>query len=198
MNFKVKSVSVLFLATMVFALHAQEAVRTPFKTTLSLEIDPATFFFNGYSAHVRLQHPAFSHLLWGGGVYAMNLPAALVNMNSDNRNEDWKVRIQLGTGLFAEHHFSTINRGWFAGMQTSLQSLRIQRDELSNASDFLNVLLMPYGGYTLQPFEIPLYIKFWAGLGYTSKVSGTTSLGGKVYEVSSVTGFATLHFGYTF
>jgi hypothetical protein len=57
---------------------------------------------------------------------------------------------------------------------------------------------MGYGGYTLQPFNFPLYFKAWGGVGYTSKIGGTNVLGDQEYDISPIAVFVTLHLGYTF
>ena len=57
---------------------------------------------------------------------------------------------------------------------------------------------MTYGGYTWQPFDFSFYIKPWAGIGYTSKISGTNNLGNSEYDIAPIMMFATLHLGYTF
>jgi len=42
------------------------------------------------------------------------------------------------------------------------------------------------------------YIKHWAGIGYTSKTSGTNILGSSEYDISPTLLFAAVHLGYTF
>lgn len=168
------------------------------RTHVSLEIDPATFAFGGYSGHLRIQPRGWDHVLIGAGIYAMDMPAPFVDINSENKGMGWNVRINRGVGLFGEYHFKEVNRGFFAGTQVSSQQFKITRDEHSGSERFENILLMGYGGYSLQPFSFPLYFKAWGGLGYTSTYDGQTTLGTETYDVAPISMFATLHVGYTF
>jgi len=168
------------------------------KTEISIEIDPATFAFNGYSAHLRIQLKNCDHLLFGAGIYAMDIPNAIVDFNSKNKDKGWDVRINQGYGLFAEHHFTEVNKKWFAGCQLAIQEYKIENENITGSEKFANSLLMAYGGYTWQPFDFALYIKPWAGIGYTSKVVGTNTPGNLEYDIAPITMFATLHLGYTF
>lgn len=177
---------------------AQSTDRTDRKTKFSIEIDPATFAFKGYSAHLRIQPKSCNHLLYGVGIYAMDMPAFFVDMNSNNADKGWQVRINNAIGIFGEHHFSEVNKGFFVGSQISAQQFLIENDNQSGNEKFTNGLIMGYGGYTLQPFKFPLYFKAWGGVGYTSKISGENVLGGNEYDISPISVFATLHVGYTF
>lgn len=168
------------------------------RTRISLEIDPATYVFGGYSAHLRVQPRGREHLLLGLGAYAMNTPKPLVDINPENRDEGWEVRIQNGLGFFTEYYFSEVNRKWFMGSQLGIQAFRIGKAEVEGTQQFTNALLMGYGGYSFQPFVFPLYFKAWAGIGYTSAIDGETQLDGIPYDVAPITMFATLHVGYTF
>jgi hypothetical protein len=168
------------------------------RTSVSLEIDPATFAFNGYSAHLRVAPAGTDHLLVGAGVYAMDMPSFLVNLNKNNKDLGWNVRLNLGTGLFGEYHFKEVNRKAFAGFQVSIQEFKISNESLENEEQFSNLLFMAYSGYTFKPFDFNFYIKPWAGIGYTSKVSGKTVLGDLDYDIAPITMFFTLHLGYTF
>jgi hypothetical protein len=168
------------------------------KTKYALEIDPATFAFGGYSAHLRIAPKKAEHLLLGIGAYAMNMPSVMVDLNSKNKNEGWDVRLNQGYGLFGEYYFCKNTEKFFVGTQLGIQEYKIENEAIEGDVKFTNLLSMVYGGYTWRPFTNPLYLKPWAGLGYVSKLSGDNVLGGKAYDVASLTMFATLHIGYTF
>jgi hypothetical protein len=195
-----KTITTIAMATLllsVWTVSAQEA-NDGQKTKFSLEIDPATFAFGGYSAHIRLQPANSEHLLAGVGIYAMDLPAAIVNFNPENKDLGWKVRINKGYGLFGEYHFSEVNKKWFVGAQTSIQEFKIEHEKETRSQSFTNWLAMGYGGYTFQPFEFPLYFKTWAGIGYTNRYKGSNKINTRTYDVAPITMFATLHIGYSF
>lgn len=194
-TFKTTMIAIVMICISIFTTNAQDENQ---KTRFSVEIDPATFVFNGYAAHLRIQPKNCDHLLFGVGTYAMDMPEVFVNFNQNNKDKGWDVRINQAYGLFAEHHFTEVNKKWFVGGQLGMQEFKIENDESPGSETFSNALLMGYGGYTLQPFEFPLYFKLWAGAGYTSKISGTNSLGDLEYDIAPITMFATLHIGYTF
>jgi hypothetical protein len=196
-NLKIGITTIILILGINQHLSAQE-VSTNEKTKFSIEIDPATFAFNGYGIHFRLQPKGCEHLLVGFGTYAMDLPDLLVNFNNKNKDEGWNVRINQGYSLFAEHHFTEVNRNWFVGTQIGIQEFKIENSNITGSEKFTNILTMGYFGYTIKPFKNNLYIKPWAGIGYTSKISGKNTLETLVYDIAPLTMFATLHIGYTF
>ena len=190
--------AVLLISSSTASFAQQEQTSTNDKTRISLEIDPATFVFKGYGVHLRIQPKKTDHLFLGIGAYAMNMPDVLVDFNKNNKGKNWNVRLNKGFGVFAEHHFTEVNKKWFIGTQVSLQEYKIENDIIAGANKFTNLLAMGYFGYTLKPFDNNFYIKPWAGIGYSSKIDGTTMLGTSEYDNAPITMFATLHLGYTF
>lgn len=168
------------------------------QTRWSLEVDPVTFVFGGYSAHLRVQPAGSDHLLLGAGVYAMNMPSFMVDLNPENKGQGWQVRLNQGIGLFGEYFLHEVNRKWFLGGQLGWQQYKVKREDLNGQAAYANLLLMGYGGYVWQPFTFPLYIKFWGGLGYSPQISGSSEVDGQTYQVAPVTFFGTFHLGYTF
>jgi len=179
-------------------LFAQEKETLSQKTEISIEIDPSTFGFHGYGFHLRIKPKNSDHLLLGIGAYAMDFPDLLVDLNSENKDEGWKVRLNQGYGLFGEYHFSEVNKKWFVGSQIAIQEYEIEKDFFDGKSSHTNILVMGTGGYTLQPFEAPVYFKFWGGLGYTDKISGDDFIGNAEYDIAPILFFGALHIGYTF
>ena len=179
------------------SVSAQENETTN-KTKFSIEIDPATFAFNGYGVHFRIQPKNSEHLVLGVGTYGMDFSSILVDMNEHNKNKGWHVRLNQGYGLFGEYHFSEVNKKWFAGTQLAIQEYKIQKDYFDGESKYTTMLLMAMGGYTLQPFDFPVYFKFWGGLGYSGKIGGENTIGQEEYKVDPLLLFGALHIGYTF
>lgn len=168
------------------------------KAEFSIEVDPFTFAFKGYGAHFRFKPKRTDHFLIGVGAYAMDMPQPLVNLNKENRDKGWDLRLNQGVGLFGEYHFKTVNRGWFGGVQMGVQEYKIEQEALQGSEKYTNFLGMAFGGYTFQPFDFPLYFKPWGGVGYTSKIGGSNVLGDQEFDIAPVTMFGTLHVGYTF
>lgn len=167
--------------------------------TLSVETDPATFFFSGYALHVRWKPANTQHIVVGLGTYALDLPNLMVDLNSENKNMGWKVRINQAYSLFGEYYFDEANRRWFLGMQAGIQQHTLTNDNVSNQKvNYTSLLVMPSLGYNWRPFGNLFYVKPWMGVGYANKISGTTTVEDRAYEVSKVVPFMTLHVGYTF
>lgn len=184
----------LFLLLLLNPVSAQSN-----KTTFSIETDPATFAFNGYALHGRIEPKTWPHLRLGLGVYAMDFPNLFVDMNSENKNQDWQVRLNQGYGLFGEYFFNPEKSGWFFGGQLAVQQYRIKQSQSETRQvDFSNLLIMPYAGYRWFPTNSGFYIQPWLGIGYVNKISGTNQIDNKTYDISPILPFATLHFGYRF
>lgn len=194
---KTKFKIIMFVVALVSTVVSAQKSETK-STLFSVEIDPATFAFKGYSAHLRIQPKSWDRSLIGIGIYAMDVPELLVNLNTKNKDKGWNVRLNRGLGLFGEYYFTETNNKWFLGAQMSLQEYKIKNKHASGNNEFSNLLLMGYFGYTFKPFKNNFYIKPWAGFGYTSKIKGDTSINNLEYDVFPIAMFATLHVGYTF
>jgi hypothetical protein len=169
------------------------------RTTISVETDPSTFLLNGYSLHLRIQPPGCERWLIGAGSYGIELPAMVVDLNKDNRDEGWNAKIKNAYAIFGEFYFDGANRKWFLGEQVGIQNYRVTNDlENGGYANFSNLLLMTYAGYNWHPGNGSFYVKPWAGLGYTKKVKGETMVGTQVYDVAPIFPFVTFHIGYEF
>lgn len=203
MNLKIKSISIALLVIFCLSItksEAQDTNKNPEnKTTFSIETDPSTFALGGFAFHIRIKPKNSQHLLIGAGTYATDFPGFLVNMNSENKDKGWNVRINSAYSLFGEYYFKEANENWFMGLQTGVQIYKNTNDNIPDKeSKYSNVLIMPSIGYNWQPFSFPLYVKPWIGLGYTSKISGSNSIDDLSYDISPIVPFITLHVGYTF
>lgn len=193
-----KTAITMMMLLLSIGIFAQKSEKKESKAEVSIEIDPATFGFSGYAFHLRIKPKNSEHLLVGIGAYAMDFPDVLVGLNSNNKDKGWDVRLNQGYGLFGEYHFSEVNKKWYVGAQLAFQEYKIEKDFYDGTSKYSNILLMGLGGYTLQPFDFPLYFKFWGGVGYTGKVSGENFIGDAEYDISPILLFGALHIGYTF
>jgi hypothetical protein len=203
MQTKIKPFSTLLLLFSFLSaasVQAQELdAKTENKRTLSIETDPSTFAFKGYALHFRFKPKSSQRLLIGAGTYGMDMPNFLVNMNSENKDIGWKVRINSAFSLFGEYYFKTANKGIFVGLQAGIQNYKIMNiNKPDLESRYNNLLIMPSIGYNWQPFGFPLYVKPWLGIGYTRVISGDNEIDDQTYDVSPISPFVTVHVGYTF
>ncbi|MBK6345750.1 MAG: hypothetical protein IPF68_07375 [Bacteroidales bacterium] len=198
-NFKFFAITcLLFSSLSMKPLFAQEKT-VDRKTILSVETDPSTFLFGGYAFHIRLKPAGSDRLVIGAGTYAMDFPAFLVDLNEKNKAKGWNVRINSAFGLFGEYYFNEANKGWFAGLQAGIQNYKNSMDPSPGKHiSYSNLLIMPSAGVNWQPFDFPLYLKPWAGLGFTGRISGQNTLEGNTFDISTLSPFVTLHVGYAF
>lgn len=180
-------------ASLLSNSHAQD------NSTLSFETDPSTFAMKGFAFHLRYKPAHQQHVVLGGGIYALDFPDMLINMNKKNRSEGWNVRLNGAVSLFGEYYFRQANKSWFIGLQPGIQQFKITNNQSGEVStSFTNLLIMPSIGYNWSPFHFPMYFKPWMGLGYTTTISGNRTVGMMEYDVSPLIPFVTLHIGYTF
>lgn len=169
------------------------------KTTFSIETDPSTFAFKGYAFHIRIKPGNSKRLVIGAGTYALSMPGIMVDMNKDNKDKGWNVRIKSAYSLFGEYYFKEANNKWFVGLQAGVQNFRNTNNNIAGKeSKYGNLILMPSIGYNWQPLKFPMYVKPWFGVGYTSNFSGNGSIDNFKYDISPLIPFVTLHVGYTF
>lgn len=185
----------LFAFALVLLPSAKAQDVYPTSSKVSIEVDPVTFLFKGYSLHLRLQPKGSSHLFLGLGTYALDLPNFMVNFNQKNKNRGWDVRLNQGHSAFAEYHFEEVNKGWFTGIQAGLQEHRLENSGAPGRTSYQNLLLMTYGGYTWAIPRSSFYIKFWGGLGYSNQISGSNEIENTVYDISPISWFGTFHLG---
>lgn len=203
MKTKFKSISLAMLVIFCLSVLKTEAQETSEnaenKFTFSIETDPSTFALGGYAFHFRIKLKNSQHLTFGAGTYATDFPGFLVDLNADNKDKGWNVRINSAYSLFGEYYFKEANKKWFAGLQVGVQNYKNTNDNIPNEeSKYTNLLIMPSIGYNWAPFRFPLYFKPWLGLGYTTKISGDNSINNLTYEISPFVPFIAVHIGYTF
>lgn len=192
--------SILFSISLFGNIQTQaQSESTNSKTIISIETDPSTFVLNGYAAHFRIKPKNSTHFQFGAGTYALDFPSLMIDLNPDNKDKDWNVRIKSAYSLFGEYYFKEANSKWFVGLQTGVQNYEIKNDNISDKkNNYSNLLIMPSVGYTWTPFKIPFYVKPWAGIGYTTKISGENKVSNLEYSISPIVPFVTLHVGYSF
>lgn len=170
-----------------------------YSSRLSVELDPMSFLLKGYSFHVRYQPMFTERFLIGIGTYAMNVPETVLNMNPENRDVGWDVRIRGAYLLTAAFYPKRANHGWFIGEQIGFQTLRVINDgEFPGAASLNNLLLLTHMGYSWHPWKGSFFVKPWIGLGFNQMIDGTNEVGGKSYDLGPWSPFFTIHLGYSF
>ncbi len=161
---------------------------------LMLEIDPLTFAQNGYSLHMRYK---LDTTVVGGGVYALDMPKQLVEMNQNN--EGWEARIDSAQILFFDYLFDNKIEGWILGAQITSQNYEVSYD--GNSTSYKALSSLTRVGYHYEPLSgSGLYLFPWAGVGKSDVIEGDTSLddNSAAFDHKATTSFVTLHVGYRF
>ena len=189
----------------IFALFYSSTIDAQNVTKISVETDPLTYAYKGYSVHLKVNPTGAEKVLLGYGMLIgslfteTKLPDFFINLNKKNKDKGWDVNIRGSYSLFFEYYFTTANEKWFIGQQSGIHLFRIENQSVPDThSDFNQLMLMAYGGYVWHPFSSSLYIKPWFGVGFSPKINGINKVDNNEYNVSSITLFATFHIGYTF
>jgi hypothetical protein len=177
---------------------SSRAADAPRFGSLMLETDPATFAFNGYSAHLRVAPAATPGWVFGAGMYGLDLPAFVPGLHPGNRGDDLRLDIEHGTSLFVDHHFARGTEGTFIGLQTSWQRQRVSRESSDEQGLVDALLLMPRFGYLWKPAtDLGFYLLPWAGVGASLRLRRSDSVPSEYHHLP-VLAFATLHVGWEF
>ncbi len=164
---------------------------------LSVEIDPSTFAFSGYSAHVKY-HFAESWEL-GLGTYAMTFPNALGSLAISPNSSATTLKITSAYGVFLDRYLFQKSEGLFVGFQLATHNYQLSDSGTPGTNTtYTATLFMPRLGYKYQFTNSGLYILPWVGAGYVAPSNSNPSVGSQNYKVNSVLSFATLHLGYSF
>ena len=166
-------------------------------TTVMLEIDPLPFALRGHAAHVRVATEKLPGWVFSAGIYGLEIPGFLTDINSKNRDEGWKPEIRNAYALFADYHFSGRPQGLFVGLQLAYQDFGLTRESTAESREFGVLMAMARVGTLWKPFDSSFYILPWAGVAANLPVNdGNLTLGDDTYDVAPVGGFVTLHLGW--
>ena len=183
-------------ATVLSTLLSAQLFGSDSGASFSIETDPSTFAFNGYALHLKKSFEMLPQWQFGLGVYAMDFPDALVDMEAENANKGWDQRLEGGVGVFIDYFtHSKKQEGLFIGAQFAQQRYKITKDNID--SEYGTFLAMAHIGYQYTLYE-GLYIKPWIGVGYNEKIWGENSVKGDEFKVVNVAIFPTVHIGYKF
>jgi hypothetical protein len=168
-------------------------------TKISIETDPATFAFEGYAAHVRVNPKGMEKWRLGVGLYSLKFPDELVSLNPENKDKGWNVELSQGLGIFSEYYFGDSAKGGYVGLQVALQEYSIENDNsIGQDTSYNNILIIPSFGYRWFPTDHAFYVTPWIGVGYTSKVSGENKIDDQSFDIAPILTFAAVHIGYDF
>lgn len=194
------SLAVVLLAVTPRSSLAQAAEANDEETsavTVLVETDPATFVQSGYALHVRIAPAAWNGWVLGAGVYGQDFPALVAGLHPDN-DDQWRVSLDRGYGLFADYHFEGKPEGFFIGAQLAWHRFDIRRVGSDAQAKTDAVLAMARLGFLWTPFEdLGLYVMPWIGAGGSLEVHRKQAGAGD-YHALPVLAFGALHIGWAF
>jgi len=165
--------------------------------SVMLEVDPIPFALSGHAAHVRVSSKRLPGWIMSFGIYGLEIPGFLTDVNSKNRDEGWNAEIRNAYAVFADYHFSGRPSGLFVGTQVAYQKFGLSRDGSVESRDFGVLMGMVRVGTLWKPFKSNFYVLPWAGIAANLELGDNDlMLGGEEYDVAPIGGFVTLHLGW--
>ncbi len=166
---------------------------------ISVETDPATFAFEGYAGHVRIQ-PDGSPWVISLGAYSLKFPGIMRKLVIEPSSDSINLKLDSGVGLFVDRYWSAAkNEGFFTGAQVAHHNLTVSdKNAPGSESKYKAVIVMPRMGYRWNIGNSGFYLLPWAGLGFVSTIGDDPKIGNQTYSAKKMLPFGTLHLGYQF
>ncbi len=205
-------VIITIVIMLITSFHSQaQTVTIIRKSSFSFEIDPIVpIALQGIGGHFIWQPKQSKHFVYGLAIIVKaSMPEFIMNLDAKNKNQGWHYKINQGMGVEAEYYYSKPNQKWFSGIQLFTQEINLTNNnepQINQHRTNIGMVVLT-SGYKWYPFEkIGLYLKPWAGIGYTGiiqeafsdKVIPNTIVGSHEYHIQPFTPFATVHIGYKF
>lgn len=179
---------------------ATPEVRDDAPLRVSVDTDPSTFLFGGYSGWVMAKPPGLHHLRIGVGGFGLDFPSALVPHLNRAGEDGWALRVRAAMAFVG--YQAGDRAGFYVGAYTGYLESRHTRSDVMGTADRHNLTILPCVGYQWFPFATGAlrgaYVQPWAGATIWIPVGGTTSLGGHTFRDPYVIPIAAAHLGYEF
>jgi hypothetical protein len=177
------------------AVHAEAA---PLR--ISIDSDPSTFVFGGFSGWAMAKLPGVHHVRVGAGGFGLDFPSLLVPHLNRTGEDGWGLSVRAVMG-FAGYQAGD-RKGFYVGAYTGYLESRHTRSDTMGTADRHNITILPCVGYQWFPFGSGAlkgaYLQPWAGATIWIPVGGTTTLGGHTFKDPYVIPIAAAHVGYEF
>jgi len=185
-----RRVAIVIVVVMAAPAHAE-------RPDLRVDVEPVAYVLRGYSVHLRVALPWQPRLVAGIGAYGFDMPDLMVDLAPANRDEDWDVRLLVGSNLFADYFFGAHpDHGWLAGAQIGAQRFRVRHEGDEGAVDTL--VLMARVGYEWHPWPRGFYLFPWLGAVYQPVIGGDRQVGGDEYAVPPIVPYGAIELGWRF
>jgi hypothetical protein len=167
---------------------------------VSLDTDPTTFLFDGFSGWAMAKPPGLHHLRVGLGGFGLAFPSFLVLRLNRSGEDGWALRVRAVMGFVG--YQAGDRKGFYLGAYAGYLESRHTRSDVMGTADRHNVTVLPCVGYQWFPFSAGVlqgaYLQPWAGATIWIPVGGTAALGAHTFKDPYVIPIAAAHVGYEF
>lgn len=168
---------------------------------VSVDTDPTTFAFDGFSGWVMTKPAHTEHVRFGIGGFGLQFPSFLTPHLNGTGEDGWTLDVRAVMG-FAGYMFGD-RSGLYVGAYSGYLQSRHRRDDspgMTASEDNLTVL--PTVGYQWFPFHrgalAGAYLQPWAGATIWIPVGGSTTVGTHTFKDPHIIPIAAFHVGYEF
>jgi hypothetical protein len=166
----------------------------------SIDTDPTTFAFSGFSGWLMTKPAGVDHFRFGVGGFGLEFPSFLTPHLNRTGEDGWTLNVRAVMG-FAGYQFGG-RKGLYVGAYSGYLESRHTRSDASGTADRHNVTILPAVGYQWFPFDDgalkSVYVQPWAGATVWIPVGGTTTLGMHTFKDPYVIPLAAAHVGVEF
>lgn len=167
---------------------------------VSVDSDPSTFLFGGFSGWVMAKLPGVHHVRIGAGGFGLDFPSVLVPHLNRTGEDGWNLSVRAAMGFVG--YQAGDRKGFYVGTYTGYLESRHSRSDMMGTADSHNITVLPCVGYQWFPFDSGAlkgaYLQPWAGATIWIPVGGTTTLGTHTFKDPYVIPIAAAHVGYEF
>ena len=167
---------------------------------VSVDTDPSTFAFSGFSGWAMAKPAGTQHVRVGVGGFGLEFPSFLVPHLNRSSEDGWALEVRAVMG-FAGYMFGD-RKGFYVGAYAGYLNSRHRRDDMPGVADQHNVTILPTAGYQWFPFSRGAlrgaYVQPWVGATIWIPAGGTSTLGTHTFKDPHVIPLAALHLGYEF
>lgn len=175
-----------------------------------VEVDPIPYALGGFVGHFGWSPKTIESFTFGLSVIGgLEFPDAYINIEKENRDKGWNLKVNQGIGVWAHYYFKRKNKGWFTGLQLFTQEFKLTNDNYPGEVNRTNTVSTAFQiGYLWYPFKKGgLYFRPWGGFGFQNAIGASFEpgevtkdmrIGEDTYKLTRFMPFATLHIGYRF
>lgn len=163
---------------------------------LGVASDATPWLLGGYSGIGMVEVDALPSWRFSLEVWGMDFPEFFVELAEANRDEGWTRRVELGVGLYADHHLG--DTGWHVGGALNLMRSTLGREGFDRGATLTTLEVLVRGGYRWLPMgDEGLFVNPWLAVGQLNPLD-EARVGGERFVEAPVQFLGTVHVGWRF